>query len=309
MIYLLTGTNAYQKNEYVKSMQSKFKSYASFVLQCTDTVHINRSFLDELLYSVSLFDSSQKIIHLKDYTQFIDQTYLEKILPDFEKTTQILLVLNTQEKIRSNAKILKLIQNNQTYFFDSFKPVELTTILQTQIESSNINSTNTAEIIHLLLERVDNDPYNLSNELQKVMLYSSMYSVSKEAVIEITIPSMQHDIWEYLQNLLQGKRSEAVKTVVNLLEKGENEHAIIAMILWNIRLILIAKSDITKTAEQIAKDFSYNPYSVKNAKQAMRNISFQKIIAIYESLARIQLKTKNGLLEPRLGLIVFSALF
>ncbi len=308
MLYIFQGTNTHYKRKLVTSLQEKFSDYSTYILDCQDHDKVTPAYIDKIVTLTSLFEETGKIIWLKEYSKFDDIDYLYKLLFTYSKSKNCIFICDTSEKLRSNAKMLKFIEK-KTHCIDcrEYDRRKLITLVKSKLDDAKI--PNTSQIASYILDVVDNDPFMLESEAEKIVLaYTGGEREENNLKIAIT-KSSSYTIWEYITFLSKGERQMAVKTIVDLLDKGENEYSIIGMIVWNLRLItgiLIAgkRSDV-----EIAKELGYSPFSVKHAREIIHRFSIEKVTFLYERIIELDMKIKTGLITPRLGVILLSYLF
>lgn len=303
MIFLLHGSNNYHKKTFISNLKDKYKNYSFLTVDFSE--EITFSHLDDIVSQISLFDSSSKIIHIKNFTSSTDSNLLINIIKSYIDIH--IFILDTNEKIRSNSKFLKLVSDKKNIIeCEKYSSGVLLKLVKAKLDESSVPDSE--NISNLILERVENDPFYLENEIEKLIL---LYKIKGDYLnFEKYISnSIDHTIWEYINNISKGKKLDAVKILNSLLNNGENEYMIIAMIIWVLRSIMLVKVFPSKTDFEIAKSFGYNPYSIKNIRQVVGNYSLDKVRYLYQKIIDLDYKIKEGIIDPKLGIILYSLAF
>ena len=76
----------------------------------------------------------------------------------------------------------------------------------------------------------------VSEELSKLAAYvETRPEITEDDVREIVSPSLEYNVFELLNRLLEGNLGEAEKMVTNLLQNGQNPVGILAMLTRQLR--------------------------------------------------------------------------
>lgn len=305
MIYLLHGNNTHLKKVSLNKIRNKYKDYTYTLIDFADSGDIAK--LDQAISQISLFDIPEKLVHIKNYNLISNQEYLYSILENNINTKNIVIILDLEEKVRSNAKVLSYLKNKENIFAaEVYDRKSLENLINNYLKKEGVEDSQ--NITRALLDRVDNSPFYLLNEAKKVALLKKYNKEYKNLDDYITL-STNYTIWEYINNLFKGKNFDAIKVIDSIIEKGENEYAIMGMILWALRLIMILVMCPEENSNNIMGKFGYSPYSINNAKSLSGKYSEEKILQLYSKYIELDLKIKSGFIEPRLGIILFSLAF
>lgn len=303
MIYILHGENAYKKEIDIAKLQEKYADYTYVSIDSTDSsIDVVRS-LQFALGSISLFSQEGKIIHIKEFQSFPEQAILLQLAEKLLTEISIVIILDSPSTLRSNAKMLRMVPPKQIITEASYTLEELHILVEKTLNEADI--ANSKEISNYILDHVSPDPYMLIHEAQKVALYPQRDTLPLE---DIVTSSLQSDIWVYLGLVVKGDKIAGVKILSGLLEKGENAYGILGLLTWNIRLLTILQMT-NKSEAIIAKDFGYSPYAVRKAGYMRSHYPLKRLKVMYDKLVELEYKMKNGLIEEKLGLLLFSFLF
>ncbi|MCL2121285.1 MAG: DNA polymerase III subunit delta [Clostridiales bacterium] len=141
-----------------------------------------------------------------------------------------------------------------------------------------------------LLARIARQPGGLAfcvHELEKLAAFAGEESViRREMLDQVLTPNLEADIFRLVDALGRRRRSQALRELQALLQKGEAPFAIFSMMLRQFRLIFKAKACLQENMgnRQIAQALGLRDFVAKNAAEQSKLFSFaalERIMALF----------------------------
>ncbi|PTJ49303.1 DNA polymerase III subunit delta [Staphylococcus simulans] len=151
--------------------------------------------------------------------------------------------------------------------------------------------------------------FNLvKQELEKIILYlGDRPTISKQDVETIVNRSLEQNVFLLTDYIQQGKKTEAVHLVNDLITLKEEPIKLLALIASNFRLYyqckILAKKGYSQA--QIAKTVSVHPFRVKLALRASRQYDLKHLMNIMNACAETDYKLKSSYMDKQLILELF----
>ncbi|PIZ98572.1 MAG: hypothetical protein COX77_04120 [Candidatus Komeilibacteria bacterium CG_4_10_14_0_2_um_filter_37_10] len=141
------------------------------------------------------------------------------------------------------------------------------------------------------------------NEIAKLVAYEK--NVTRENINLLVDAGVDVGIFNLLDAIAAKNKSQALKNLGDLLEKGENEIFILTMIqkqIHNLALIF-EKKKAGLSESQIAQILKLHPFVVKKALGALRQVGDTEVIKrYYGSVTEAEFFIKTGQKEPNVAL-------
>lgn len=125
--------------------------------------------------------------------------------------------------------------------------------------------------LEMLLERTGINYSNVKSELEKVMLYAED-RITEDDVAEVVSTSMEQNIFQLTEYVLNGRKEEAVKLVRQLILQKNEPIQLLHLIISQFRLLYQVKllSSEGFAQDYMAKQLKVHPYRVKLALREAR---------------------------------------
>jgi len=139
------------------------------------------------------------------------------------------------------------------------------------------------------------DTERIENEVQKLGAYASGAPVTAADVRALVSGAIESDIFELTKAVVQRNHRAAVPLLERLLAEGNAPQQILALLLWQFRVLLFAsRSPTNQDAEKIAKAIRSSPGAIFRYVQYARGVSQADITRAYESLYATDISIKTG---------------
>jgi len=174
--------------------------------------------------------------------------------------------------------------------FSALNEVALTSWLEQ--ESAGLGMQFAPGAAQVLIQRLGSDRWRLRGEVARLSL---RYQVVDKDIVAKAVPeaAVQHQIFGVLDALVSGRGGQAIRMVQEMLEAGENEFFILAMLAYQFRSLYLVASGNTQDLHSYVVDKRRRVAASRPAK------------AWAEGLTRItatDFAVKQGRTEPQVAL-------
>lgn len=149
------------------------------------------------------------------------------------------------------------------------------------------------------------DLNRLSGELSKLAAYvETRPEIAEDDVREIVSPSLEYNVFELLNRLLEGNLGEAEKMVTNLLQNGQNPVGILAMLTRQLRQLTHMRYalDAGQPVQRVQELLKMHPYAAKQTARQCKSRSGDALKALYEACVAADYDVKSGRLRDSAAL-------
>ena len=140
----------------------------------------------------------------------------------------------------------------------------------------------------------------LEPELSKLAAYvETRPEITEDDVREIVSPSLEYNVFELLNRLLEGNLGEAEKMVANLLQNGQNPVGILAMLTRQLRQLTHMRYalDTGQPVQRVQELLKMHPYAAKQTARQCKSRSGDVLKALYEACVAADYDVKSGRLR------------
>ncbi|MDR2833754.1 MAG: DNA polymerase III subunit delta [Streptococcaceae bacterium] len=210
-----------------------------------------------------------------------------------------ILVFVVNGAVDGRSKVVKALKKNALVIEASeLRPEETRNFVHQYLK--NEQAILSPQALNTLLERTN---YSLSlsmQEVEKLLLFSK--NISIEDVRNLVPKSLEQNIFDLSEHVLQGNADKAILLIDDLLLNGENIIALNGILISRIRLILQTQILMKQNYPQgrIAETLGVKPYPVKLAMQQAKSFSTNLLVYIYDQLVEMDYKMKTGQMEQKL---------
>jgi DNA polymerase-3 subunit delta len=148
-----------------------------------------------------------------------------------------------------------------------------------------------------LTERIGNDLWRMSNELNKLLSYNK--TIRLENVELLVRPEIDLNIFQLVDAIGYKQKAKVLSLFGQYIESGESEYYLLSMIAYQIRNLIKAK-----TAKDIEL-LGLHPFVVRKTKQQVENFTLEELKKIYHQLMMIDFESKLGKVDITAALELF----
>jgi len=155
-----------------------------------------------------------------------------------------------------------------------------------------------AEAAGSLASAVGGDTERIEQEIKKLGAYAGNASVTAADVRALVSGAIEADVFELTQAVVRKDARIAVATLERLLADGNAVQQILALLLWQFRVLLFASAMRSKAdAERMAKAIRSSPYAIQRATAFARRVTRADVLRAYEAIYAADQVIKTGRAE------------
>lgn len=310
MLYLFYGLKEYLIEKEIKKIIDDNK---------IDKININRydlegTLLNEIIedaLTFSLFAEKKLIIIDNSYIftgttnkKLVEQNLdiLEKYLENYNPNT-ILIFVVSKEKIDNRKKITSKIKKVGTV-----KEFNEITNIHKYISEMFDNYQISDSDINLFYDRVGDNLLLIEQEIAKIKTYKGNdFNITTNDIINLTNKNVNIDIFKLIENIIIGKKEDAIESYNEMLKIGEEPIKIIIMLANQIRIMYQAKVLSKKgySEKNIADILEIHPYRVKLALSKSYKYTSDILLQNLLELAKMDINIKKGVIDKNIALEMF----
>lgn len=140
----------------------------------------------------------------------------------------------------------------------------------------------------------------LAGELDKLAAYAGdRMEITEADVREIVPASLEYNVFELINRLLEGNLGEAQRMVNTLLQSGQNAVGILAMLTRQLRQLAHMRYalDAGQTIQSVQELLGMHPYGAKQTARQCKSRSAEELRALYEACVQTDYDVKSGRLR------------
>ena len=297
-LYLLYGDEEYLKRYYRENLKyciledSDDMNFSKFENKGID-LNEEQSIADTLP-----FFSEHRLIIIQDSGLFKSSNDFTDYLEHMPDSTIIVFV---EKEIDKRNKLYKYINKNGIAAEIKVKDSEevLNWAAKRLKESGKVFTRKTMEYF---LQRVDNNLYNLSNEIEKIAAYTVGREEITIADIDAVCPAyLQNHIFQMVDAVGAGDTDKALKLYNELIELKEAPSYILYMLIRHFNILLQIGSMGNAPKNQVASKIGISPYFVGNYQRQSSRFSGKQLKQALDNSLEIEQKFKTGVLDDQIG--------
>lgn len=292
MIITLTGQNNFALHQALKRQTEDFiKQNGDLALERLDCQEADFNRIQEAMTGLP-FLASKKLVVLRQPStnkQFIERA--EQVLHDLPETNDIVLVEPKLDKRTAYYKFLK-----KSTDFQEFPELDHNGLAKWLAEAAKDRGGAIGPAdARYLVERAGTDQQMLSNELDKLLLYSS--TIDRRTIDLLTDPMPQSTIFELLEAAFAGNRKKTLKLYSEQRSLKVEPAQIIAMLTWQLHVLAIIKASTEQSPDQIAREAKLNPFVVRKSQAIARQLSMPELKKLIANLLKIDVAMKRTAID------------
>ncbi|MEC2073402.1 DNA polymerase III subunit delta [Alkalihalophilus marmarensis] len=212
--------------------------------------------------------------------------------------------LDARKKI---SKLLKKSENVEIITCQSLPPHKLKQWIQAEAESQAAGIEPIA--IERLIKLLGSDLTALKQEIQKISLYNNGAIISEKHISQLVTSNIEESIFVLIDKIIKKDKQQAIELLSDMLKKKEEPIKIIALLVRQIRLILLVGelSSRGKSINQIAKELNMHSYPVQLAAENTHYYDPKSLQKHLVDLIYIDHQIKRGQTSKTIALEQFIA--
>jgi DNA polymerase-3 subunit delta len=305
-IYLFWGEDEFALTQAVKKLQNKVLdsnwlsfNYDKLIGDRPETI------IEGLERAMTpAFGTGERLVWLADTN--ICQQCSEDLLQELQRTLSVIgetshLLFTSNKKPDGRLKSTKLIKEYaKEQEFSLIAPWK-TEALQQQVEqkAKEIGVRLTPQAVTLLAESVGNNTRQLTNELEKLSLYSQDKGEPLEAkVVARLVVCNTHNSLQLANAIREGNAEKALGLVNDIINRNEPPLKIVATLVgqfrtWTIVKLMLEAGETNEKAIATAAEIS-NPKRIYFLRQEITALSAQQLLTTLPVLLDLENQLKRG---------------
>jgi DNA polymerase-3 subunit delta len=159
------------------------------------------------------------------------------------------------------------------------------------------------EAITELAAAVGPDSERIDQELAKLGAFAAGARVTGTDVRALVSGAIETDVFDLAQAVVRRDSPTAIRRLETLLADGQAPQQIIALLLWQFRVLLFASAMRSNAdAERMAKAIRSSAYAIGKWQAFARRVARADVIRAYEVLYATDLAIKTGRIEEKLAM-------
>ena len=316
MIIFLYGKDTYRLQQKLREIESQYKKIhkSGLNLEKLDAEQISFKEFWDKLFQRSMF-IKKKLFFLENLfsNQEFKKKFLEKI-EEIAKSQDLIVVFEKKELPKRDKLFLNLKKYGKCQEFQPLKEKELKDWVRNEFQKCKAEIEGKA--LEKLIEFVGNDTWQLSAEIKKLAAYKQPTAVGdlktkiETKDVELLVkPKVEADIFKIIDALAQKNKKKALQLIQENLFKENKPLAILNMINFQFRGLLIAKSlmEEGRTLGDFLKLNILKPYPTRKSWYAIKGFDLSQLEKIYQKIFEVDLAIKSGKIEPEEGIKMLIA--
>ena len=161
------------------------------------------------------------------------------------------------------------------------------------------------EALAALATAVGTDSERIDQELPKLAAFAAGAPVSAADVRALVSGAIESDIFALTQAVVRHDHRTAIGQLEALLGEGQAPQQILALLLWQMRVLLFASAMRTsQDAERMAKAIRSSPYAIGKAQAFAQRVTRVDIARAYEAIYATDLAIKTGRTDPETAMML-----
>ena len=244
-----------------------------------------------------LTTQKQKDVSEDDIQLFMD--YLSKDNP-----STIFVIYHDQKNFDERKKIVKALRK-QTRFIEVGKldDKQLFKTVHKAFHSRECMIDDDA--LELFLSRMPNDLLEISQEINKICLYS--HHITKEVVDMMVPKQIEENVFELTKAILNKETAHCIHIYKDLMMNNEEPIKLIVLIANSLRLLYQVKLLDRKgyNDQEIGKLLSINPFRLRYVRQDGKDYELKELLQKLDELSQLDVAIKTGKIDRFRGLELF----
>ena len=300
-IYLLYGTDEYMKKNYKEKLTKAIVGDDTMNLSIYNEGNIDLNEIISMATTMPFFADRRLILIEKskwcaNSNDFVD--YLDNV-PD---TTYFIFV---EDDVDKRSRLYKYIKDNgYACEMNGLEQEDLLAFIAQQYASAGKRITKDVAIY--MLEHIGTDMNLIRNECEKVISYT-MYregnEITRQDIDEMCVFQLENKIFAMLDNLVMGRRKEALQQYDDLIKLREPSLKILRMISRHFNMILLVKEGKKAglSEDDLCKKLRIRPFALRKYINQGSKYDTLRLIEIVNQCVDYDEKIKTGNMADKIA--------
>lgn len=288
MTVVLTGENDFSRTAELRKLTAGFvEKHGDFGLE---QIEVGNAEFGRLLETVASlpFLATRRMVVLRDVST--NKALVEKIdelLDAVADTTDLVIVERKFDKRLSLYKTLKKRADFREFGVLDERSLAAWLVSEATGRGGELGRADATHLIH----RVGDNQMMLSNELDKLLAYSSR--ITKDSIDLLTEQTPQGSVFDLLDAAFQGDKKRAMRLYEDQRKQQAEPQMIMGMIAWQVHVLAVAKFNEKDGAGAIASGAKMSPYTVNKALGLARKMSTAQVKELVQRALKLDVRLKS----------------
>ncbi len=288
MILTLSGENSFGVQfELRRIIQGFIKNHGDLAVEQIDASEASESAVKDALTSLP-FLTSTKLVVLRQVSgnQSVSEQ-IEQFIIQVPDTTEVVIV---EERLDKRSSLYKFLKNKTD--FKEFQSLDAFQVVRwVGDQTKKLSGTITPGTARYLVERIGTNQERLNNELSKLVLYDK--AITKQSVDLLTDKNPSSSIFDLLEAAFNAQTNALLRLYEEQRQMKVEPQQIIAMLSWQLHVLVLVKTAGKKSADEIAHEASISPFVVKKSQRLAEELSLGEINNLISNLLKLDIMSKT----------------
>lgn len=288
MIVTLTGANSFLlKAELQRITQEFIAEHSDMAVERLDGEDDTADQMRGSIHSLP-FLTPRKLVVLREPSkqkQFAET--VADILADIPDTTDIVIVEPKLDKRLAYYKALKKLSDFQEYGELDGNGLGRWAVHYAQQRGGQLSSVDAKQLV----DRVGGSQQLLQHEIDKLLTFNA--HITSKSIQSLTDYTPQSTVFELLDAAFSGNTQRMTALYNEQRSLRVEPQAILAMLAWQLCILVTVKAAGKRSADDIAKAAKLNPYVVRKSQSAVRTLSLGQLRHLVADLLELDTRLKR----------------
>lgn len=292
MIYTLSGANSFAlKTELDKLTRAFVEEHGEFGLERLDGEEASVDAMRASIESLPFLTPRKLVVLREPSKQKAFTESISDILAAVSDSTDLIIFEPKLDKRLNYYKTLKKESD-----FRDFPELDANGLAQWAIGYTK-ERKGTLSLAHarLLVDRSGPNQQMLQNELDKLLAFNP--NITKESVEALVDRLPQSTVFELLDAAFAGKTKQAMQLYYEQRALKVEPQAIIAMLAWQLHILVVVKAAGNKPAPDIAKAAKLNPFVARKSQGLVKTVSMSRLKQLVHELLDLDMRLKRSSID------------
>lgn len=288
MITTLTGENDVLRQEALRQLVDGFVAeYGNMGLERLDGEEASYERMNEAAQSLPFLAPRKLVVLRKPSSNKDFVEHFEQFLEGVSETNDVVLVEPKLDKRLSYYKQLK--KDTEFKEFGQLDGTALAQYLSSYAKEQG--GSLSASDARTLIDHTGPNQLTLQHEVDKLLAYDSR--ISRTTIELLTERTPQSSIFELLDAAFAGNAQRAMQLYREQREARVEPQQVLAMLVWQLHILAIAKTAGQRSPDAIAKDAGLSPFTVRKSVDLARRITLAQLKALITELRTFDVRLKS----------------
>lgn len=295
-VYLLFGEETYLVNEALQLIRQKTlqEGAIDFNYDNLFTTEASASQVMDIVETLPVMCERRLVVY-RGVHQLKDRDW-EKLIPAFDNPIDTTTFVLVADKIDKRKKYIKKLAEKGT-LVELKKPYDNQVAAWIDYIAFQNGIKLDREGIPLVYQMVGNNLTEISSEMKKLKQYlGDRENPSTEEILKVVSQVKIDSVFDLTNAIGRKDRASALTHLANLLEHGENEFAVLSLVLRHIRILAQIKEGSRQglTGAKLGAKAGVSNFFLKQYVEQARHWNEEKIVATIEALHQTDKALKSS---------------